>query len=161
MVGRIVVIVLPLALVAACQPVQDASTHKSASSFCPRTYEPSGESLVDVTLHVEDKMSDLKFEGLCVRLDNGAVLITRDEDNASGYAATRRIRVPRGNHSLVLDGIWVAADTHAFEVHSAHRLTVDGEMAVSATENEDAAGRPRIDWHDERPQPTIDALLMR
>jgi hypothetical protein len=149
-----------LAFALACEPAQDASSHKSASSFCQHTYEPSGEGLVDVTLHVEDKMSDLKFEGLCIRLDDAAVLLTRDEDNALGYAATRRMRVPRGNHALVLDGIWIAGGDHTLEVHSAHRLTVDGVMTVQATGNQDATGRPRVDWHDERPQPNLDALLM-
>jgi hypothetical protein len=158
MVGRIAVIVLPLAV--ACAPVRDASSHKAASSFCQRTYEPSGEGLVEVTLRVEDKMSDLKFEGLCIRLDDAAVLITRDEDNALGYAATRQMRIPRGNHSLVLDGIWIAQGDRTLEVHSAHRLQVDGIMTVHATGNEDPAGRPRVDWHDERPQPPLDALLM-
>ncbi len=151
-----------LLVVIACEPAKSASVDRLAvTSFCQTDYQPVGDSLVDVTLRVDDTMSDYALQALCVRLDQGSVLLTNDAE-MSEHGMTRHIRATRGDHTLAFDGLWLRAQDRSdqFQVHSAHRVAVTGEMTVRATTFEldpSAEKRPQIRWLDERRRPELAA----
>ena len=146
-----------------CEPAKDATVDRRAvTSFCTNDYQPVGGPLVDVTLHVDDTMSDYAFQALCVRIDRGAVLLANDAEMSPSHGATRHFRATRGDHTIVLDGLWVRAEDRGdqFQIHSSHRIAVGSDMTVRATTFEidpSAEKRPQIRWLDERPRPEIAA----